>query len=97
MDNETLQPHSNYREIHLRAGEELIGTLEGLEIGDDAAIVFSLAKHRYLKVVIDPSQVDLLKKDLDELVGQKVGVMKTGIKGSGFLVRKIQVGRKKRG
>ncbi len=92
MDNRLSQPYC--REIHLRAGEELVGTLEGLEIGDQVAIIFSLAKGEYMKVIINLSQVDLLK-DLRALIGKKVGLMKTGIPGRDFLVRKIQPWRKK--
>ena len=93
-DNELSQLHLDYQEIYLRDGQECVGTLKGLEIGDQVAVVLSLAKGEYLKVIIDPSQADVLKKDLSELIGHKIGIMKTGILGRDFLVRKIQEGRK---
>lgn len=82
----------NHNEIQLLPLTECIGTYEGLETEKSHLTVVFSRDHHKLKIVFkaDSAEANILKRKLkDDLIGQKIGIMKTGISERPIAIRKI--------
>ena len=81
----------HYQEIRIPRLAEYVGVFEGLEI-TNSHLAILLSHKKKLKVVfpIDSIQAKIAKKELDDqLVGRKIGIIRTGYAERPILIRKI--------